>query len=58
MNVESGKFPDIVKCADVKPVFKKGIRETNISRDLLVPFPISQKKKKKKKRFILKSIHL
>ena len=43
MTVESGKFPDIVKCADVIPVFKKGIRETNISRDLLVPFPVFQK---------------
>ena len=43
MTVKSGKFTDIVKCADVKPVFKKGIRETNISRDLLVPFPVSQK---------------
>ena len=50
MTVKSGKFTDIVKCADVKPVFKKGIRETNISRDLLVPFPISQIKKKKKKK--------
>ena len=45
--VKSGNFPDILKYADITPVFKKMIRQTKLTIDLQILSLISQKFLKK-----------